>query len=580
MKGGARSTAEAVSGLVLHPSDSITDFKALFNDLAQIWNNGKIGEGLRSHGIPAVNLIIKYLPLAGPSGVAAAAALEKLQVAKWINVFASLIDFVSGDGNIMTFLNALKELVGDLFKQLGDVLLDAAKHPEKIGNAIKGGLEAIGNEVQNAFDPGRAQQQAEYNINQEKIAGENGAVDQLASMALEDAKAKFDENPPESFEQAVDWLSSFAEGARVSPNRQPEKTLEGLTSPLPANEILDGIDEFKEAAKDASGHSKGPSFDIALGRAQATLKLYAIPYWIYLRDNYDSRPDVYKSGPLPTIPQWSEQEFVTKMLKSGEPFFGTGPRPVDEYDDFARKFIDATEKLNPKEARRQARLKEIDEASFKQRDEELAGYQAAADKLNDYTAGAPERIEAGKKILAADSGQAFSENIAMTTDDDVFINAITYPIYDSSGNPHIATPSELDGFLAKAKASHKSMANYINNLLSYITNASSNASWSESWKPYVAANANFLLKSTEGKAALKEILDKNGMTSTWGRPLTDAQKKAIQEMLAITPASVASAIPAAVQFHAPTFSLPALGAGKPRSKRSRSHSDLDKDFFE
>ena len=346
LKGGARTTAEAVAGLVLHPKDSLADFKKFFEELGKIWNNGDIGQGLRQHGVAATDLAIKYLPLGGVPGAAAAKALETLQVRKWINLLASLIDFVGGKGNIMNFLNALKELVGDIFNILKDTLVHSF--------APNGALMTAANALTSAFDPGFAAQREAYEKNEAAIANETTAANDVISMALEDANATFAENPPESFEAALNVVLGSEQGQGGDPTPDPQ--------------IVSAIEDIKKLATDPSGQSLGGNFELQYGRAHAALKLYVVPYFLYLRQNFSERPDVFKEPPanktfwdgmagkwekvkpLPEIPPWSEQEFTDKIIKAGEPYYGTGPKPDDEYTAFTKKFFQTARAITSEEA--------------------------------------------------------------------------------------------------------------------------------------------------------------------------------------------------------------------------------------
>ena len=383
LKGGARTTAEAVAGLVLHPKDSLADFKKFFEELGKIWNNGNIGEGLRQHGTKASDLAVKYLPLGGAPGAAAAAALEKLQVRKWINLLASLIDFVSGKGNIMNFLNALKELVGDIFNILKDTLIHSF--------APNGALMTAANALTSAFDPAFAAQREAYEKNEAAIATETTTANDVISMALEDANAKFEESPPESFVDALNVVLGSEQGRGGDPTPDPQ--------------IVSAIEDIKKQATDPSGQSLGGNFELQYGRAHAALKLYVVPYFLYLRQHFSERPDEYKepprkfyqneSGkqekvkPLPEIPPWSEQEFTNKIIKAGEPYYGEGPKPADEYTAFTRKFFGLARAIASTEMGYDEEDPENIRKEKEQRDE-------VARKESERAAAAQEQTEADK----------------------------------------------------------------------------------------------------------------------------------------------------------------------------------------
>jgi len=526
MKGGARSTTEAASGLVLHPTDSIDDFKSLFSELTKIWNNGKIGEGLRSHGIPVVNLVIKYLPLAGAPGVAAATALEKLQISKWINLLASLIDFVSGDGNIMTFLNALKDLVGDLFKQLGDVLLDVARHPEKIGNAIKGGFDVATNAVQNIFEPGRAEQQAEYAKNESQKSAEQSAADDIIASMKSAADTYFENNKPQTFDDAAEFVAKFHD------HQYPPIEVD--------SQITDAINEFKLMAQDPTIQSKGGNFQTQQARVEGAQILYAIPYLLYMRDNWQSRPEKYQNPdkkttwnghigkweqvkPLQEIPSWDESTFANKAIDRTTPFYGSGPKPKSEFDTFLDSFIDGINAINSTEAGYDAndpatiqREKEQKDATEK-RDRERAEQEAAAREADTPA----NRVKRG--------------NIAIRH----IFEAMGWPVPWEENNGPIRSDGQIDP--AMRDAIPFNMGNFVTS------------------NPYVQ------LWVANPTSATQSELDKI---------VTEIKKWIPKQEL-----------PSLMQFQAPQLQLPPMAIGGRRpyivlGKRPRSHYSLSHDFFE
>ena len=139
LKGGARSTAAALLDVASHPTASIDELKGLFGHVAAIFSDiNNLGGNLRLHGKAIYLLLIKYLPLAGAPGYTAATVLERVPVDKYIEVAASILDFFTGKGDLMHMLNAMADLVGNLFNQLKDLVPQILA---KVGHEVS---EAIG----------------------------------------------------------------------------------------------------------------------------------------------------------------------------------------------------------------------------------------------------------------------------------------------------------------------------------------------------------------------------------------------------------------------------------------------------
>jgi hypothetical protein len=362
LTGGARTTAEAVAGLVMHPKDSLQDFKDFFGELGKIWNNGNVGDGLRQHGVAASNLLIKYLPLGGAPGYAAATALEKLQVTKWINLLATLIDFVSGKGNIMDFLNAFKDLVGDIFKIIGDAIASLVTNPEQITNAINTvanvvgqATTALGTEIVDVFQPGYKAQSDAYRAQENLKAQENSHIGNIIEAVQEDAQDQYDADPPESFEDALDVVLKFGvDQAGSGYYKAPPGGVGPSTrmySPDQAPQAL------KDAIAELATRSKqSPTFFQQYGRVRDSPGLYIIPFLEYLRKNWAERPEIYKDPkgifyeplqyspgttgykdydnqkpvpPLPVIPDWKsrQNDLLMKSPQAG----GDQPMVLPEY---------------------------------------------------------------------------------------------------------------------------------------------------------------------------------------------------------------------------------------------------------
>lgn len=140
MQGGARTTIEAGAAALLHPKDAIDELKSMFNHVGQIFSSTDIGGNIRIHLLPAVQILIKYLPLGGAPGYAAAVALERLlpRAGKIIELIASIMDFFTGRKDFFQMLSAFKEMVEDLWHQFMDIV------PKVTGLISHAVSEAIG----------------------------------------------------------------------------------------------------------------------------------------------------------------------------------------------------------------------------------------------------------------------------------------------------------------------------------------------------------------------------------------------------------------------------------------------------
>lgn len=315
MRGGARSTAEAVTGLVLHPVDSMNDFKKLFTDFAGIYNNGDIGAGLRSKGKSVVSLVIKYLPIAGVPGVAAATSLEKLKVDKWIEVFATLIDFLTGRKNLLAFLNSLKELVSDIFNMLKELLGEFFK-PENltsVARGVEGALTTMGEDIIGVFDPNVASQVASNRAEQANLAQDKAAADAIINAVVEDAQLSFDEHYPVDFDDAI----SKATGAPPYINRyldtwQEIQEQEKKGYEVPSMEEKQRKEDIAQMRRDFTGKSRDAYNQQMRVDASRMANVYKVPYFLWMKEHWDERPGFMKEYPPFT---WTPEEFYQKAVE-------------------------------------------------------------------------------------------------------------------------------------------------------------------------------------------------------------------------------------------------------------------------
>lgn len=142
MQGGARTTIEAGAAALLHPKDAIEELKSMFKHIGQIFSSTDIGGNIRVHLLPAVQILIKYLPLGGPPGYAAAVALERLlpRAGKIIELIATIMDFFTGRKDFFQLLGAFKDMVEDLWHQFVDII---PKVMQLVGSKITEGVKEV-----------------------------------------------------------------------------------------------------------------------------------------------------------------------------------------------------------------------------------------------------------------------------------------------------------------------------------------------------------------------------------------------------------------------------------------------------
>ena len=475
MKGGARTTVEAFGGLLMHPVDSLDDFKKLFTELTKIWNNGNIGDGLRQHGVPATNLVIKYLPLGGIPGVAAAIALEKVQIVKWINIFASLIDFVGGKGNVMNFLNALKELVGDIFNLLKDVVLDVVNHPEKITEAFNSVVNTVGTSIVEAFDPNARAQGEAFRLNQARENEEIGNVEEFKAAMIDDAKEYFSDNHPTDFIDCVNKMANL-------PHSNHGLSLEGggttiLNGGLHNQTSLARYNELKDMKQAIASHldngGRGASQNLhAILRRLDIEQVYQVPFLLYLREHWADKPPLFAS--LPQLPAWSEDQFYNKAATNNT---DVGKQGQTEWSNILYPFYESL-----KEACEIARKQEFDDqrATDKANNEKiLADNMKHIEEMNAHQASRPAKYKSamddfcrkiGAPLISGDDPFADDYQMqlpAMTYEDELFITMQEsgIDVYGPQGQNSKRPPTkeELSAQWTKAQASHTA-ANYLERL--------------------------------------------------------------------------------------------------------------------
>ena len=303
LKGGARSTAAAVTGVLLHPMDSLEELKSFFTDLAGIWNGGNVAEGLRTKGKKAFETVIKYLPLAGAPGYAAATALEKLPINNIIELLATLIDLISGKVDLKHFFEVLKLFIGDIWELIKTLATQVL--PKVAETAWNGLVENVGNPIAEAFDPNLKGQRDEYNRQHAELNQFQEAAGSALENVVSTAESQFNNRDIQSPEQVILNLNSINGLSGLYPQLQNPSDPKAwiFVPPYTRNEEL-------ETAKFTSAEA----FDQrqkALALSQVPPKAMVVPYLLYLRDNQNSWPD-YMADAKNLLPDWDLQTWIEK----------------------------------------------------------------------------------------------------------------------------------------------------------------------------------------------------------------------------------------------------------------------------
>jgi hypothetical protein len=180
LHGGARGTAQAVVESLSNPSAALNELKGFFQDITGIWNNGDVATGLRTKGKRAFETLVKFLPVAGAPGYAAAVALEALQVDKVIELLATLVDLITGKASFIQFFNVMKDFIGDIFKRIGDFVLSALP---QVGAALSGAANAIFGGLSGRGKDGY--EQIEDKKSEEMVGGARGTAQAVVESLMD-----------------------------------------------------------------------------------------------------------------------------------------------------------------------------------------------------------------------------------------------------------------------------------------------------------------------------------------------------------------------------------------------------------
>jgi hypothetical protein len=188
MKGGARGTAMALVESLMDPSGTLEEIKGFFRDLVGIWNNGDVATGLRTKGKKAFLTLVKFLPLAGTAGYAAAVAMEQLQIDKIIDLLADLVDLITGEKSLGEFFNSLKEFVTNIYEKVRDMATSIFPAVQaaitEVANKIRDGAIQVSNQVRDGINQAAAQvQQAAVNTGNQIAQGAQNAANEVSRAA-------------------------------------------------------------------------------------------------------------------------------------------------------------------------------------------------------------------------------------------------------------------------------------------------------------------------------------------------------------------------------------------------------------
>ena len=337
MSGGAGTTAGTALSVATNPTQTVEEFKGFMRNVAGVWNNGDVANGLRMKTKPIADFLIKYLPLGGPAGITAAVALERLHIEKWTNVIASLIDFVSGKGNIGDFFNSLKDLVENLFESLKTFFQDVFVN--KIATPIATGLV-------NAFNPGAMaaiQQRTHDAMNSAQEPREAGDRKEILKRLLSSTSESFN-----NMKKWVDFDNPDAPELNVFFDRLIKKppidvNVEWANGPLKLAPDVTGLIQGYIADRNKQDKSDNELFFRHEISDPILRRVATIPWLMWMAKNWATRP--YKLGGLQAFPyppalQWTEEQWLdnARQLPPDNPDIDTQLKDGTDDTLFAKNF--------------------------------------------------------------------------------------------------------------------------------------------------------------------------------------------------------------------------------------------------
>jgi len=322
MQGGARTTVAALTGVATNPSATLQEFKGFFEDLAGIWNGGDVAGGLRNNGKRAFATLIKYLPLAGAPGYAAATALEKLKIDSIINLLATLIDLITGRATLPQLFEALKEFIGNIFDLVKDFATNVLP---VIGNAIVSGLTSVGDTIVEGLDP-RLKAEGEARRKNDRLAGSERQYADLIISRLKEAAERTFKAPKVLTEDQAEQnrLAGKSETSIVNVDKYNFEATEAMNAALYPPGVVNPFAGRPD--QETSTEARNQANRIAAAKK----RFPEVPYWLWLRGHMPPEWNDFAKY----IPSWTKDEFYAKATEGG------GYGASSEYQTFVDTFED------------------------------------------------------------------------------------------------------------------------------------------------------------------------------------------------------------------------------------------------
>ena len=457
--------------------DSLEELKSFFTDLAGIWNGGNVAEGLRTKGKKAFETVIKYLPLAGAPGYAAATALEKLPINNIIELLATLIDLISGKVDLKHFLEVLKLFIGDIWELIKTLAT------EVLPQVWNGLIENVGNPIVDAFSPESKAQRELYNRQQESIRASSSARDTLYEQMKEESIQQFNVRAIDSPEQVILNLFNI-----TCLNGGINQSYFDVTTDLSGTFLkpMECLKEFQGLADDRANDIQ----EVRNIKTDANylkfkeIRMLLVPYMLYMRDNQQSFPD-YMHDTKNKLPDFDEDVWFNKAAfnvagSQGGNQDAMVDRSQDQYADMLKPWNDACQEEDTVLACNQAlqEKKDLPEFLWVKTSDDRAGdkQQAMIAKINADQQAEQDKQDAQSKLSTDARTQAIFElglrkDDLLTPEDDKYVNAISDKVNDAKArnDPYAApylkpveetkqeqgwTDSDLAAKLNTAKQSH------------------------------------------------------------------------------------------------------------------------------
>ena len=325
-RGGARTTASALIDVATHPANTVNDFKTFFGLLAGIWNGGDVAAGLRTSAKPAVQLMIKYLPLAGAPGYAAATSIERLKIDDIIELLATLIDLCTGKADLKKLFDTMKVFVGNIWELVQTLAKDVAP---ALANAAWQGALSVGGTIQEALSPEIKAQNEAYRKSEALIAAENATVENVTGSIGDAALQTIDDEPP------TDVMEAIGQGSETATHIGGYGTLTFSTH---------ATEEFNKAytqfeidmnAKHAPGAESSYKADSILnqGKKETMRAKFFVPWFLYIRDHMKDLPAPFDN--LAPLPSWDANTWFNNATSD------VNPSAPSDYTKALKPFVDS-----------------------------------------------------------------------------------------------------------------------------------------------------------------------------------------------------------------------------------------------